>query len=49
MGKSRHVVMQVVRRSSGSATHHVEFLMDDIFAERLRQLRWAASTSSATS
>ena len=39
MGKSRHVVMQVVRRSSGSATHHVEFLMDDNFAERLRQLR----------
>jgi len=39
MSKSRHVVMQVVRRSSGSATHHVEFLMDDIFAERLRQLR----------
>jgi hypothetical protein len=39
MNKSRHVVMQVVRRSSGSATHHVEFVMDDIFAERLRQLR----------
>lgn len=39
MNKSRHVVMQVVRRSSGSATHHVEFQMDDIFAERLRQLR----------
>ncbi|SFP30053.1 hypothetical protein SAMN03159339_1544 [Variovorax sp. 770b2] len=31
--------MQVVKRSSGSATHHVEFLMDDNFAERLRQLR----------
>ena len=39
MSKSRHVVMQVVRRSSGSATHHVEFVVDDIFAERLRQLR----------
>ncbi len=39
MNKSRHVVMQVVKRSSGSATHHVEFLMDNIFAERLRQLR----------
>jgi len=39
MSKPRHVVMQVVKRSSGSATHHVEFLMDDNFAERLRQLR----------
>jgi len=39
MSKPRHVVMQVVKRSSGSATHHVEFLMDDTFAERLRQLR----------
>lgn len=39
MAKSRHVVIQVVKRSSGSATHHVEFLMDDNFAERLRQLR----------
>ncbi|WGT65568.1 hypothetical protein [Variovorax paradoxus] len=39
MNKSRHVVMQVVKRSSGSATHHVEFFMDNIFAERLRQLR----------
>jgi hypothetical protein len=39
MSKPRHVIMQVVKRSSGSATHHVEFLMDDNFAERLRQLR----------
>ena len=39
MNKTRHVVMQVVKRSSGSATHHVEFQMDDTFAERLRQLR----------
>jgi len=31
--------MQVLRRSSGSASHHVEFVMDDNFAERLRQLR----------
>ena len=30
--------MQVVKRSGG-ATHHVEFSMDDNFAERLRQLR----------
>ena len=30
--------MQVVKRSGGS-THHVEFVMDDIFAERLKQLR----------
>ena len=34
----RRVVMQVVKRSGG-ATHHVEFTMDDNFAERLRQLR----------
>jgi len=34
----RHIVMQVVKRSGG-ATHHVEFSMDDNFAERLRQLR----------
>jgi hypothetical protein len=34
----RHVIMQVVKRSGG-ATHHVEFSMDDNFAERLRQLR----------
>jgi hypothetical protein len=34
----RHVVMQVVKRSGG-AMHHVEFTMDDNFAERLRQLR----------
>ncbi|MFS2052172.1 hypothetical protein ACEN9J_07475 [Variovorax sp. Varisp41] len=39
MAKPRHVVMQVVKRSSGSASHHVEFVMDDNFAERLRQLR----------
>jgi hypothetical protein len=39
MAKPRAVIMQVVKRSSGSATHHVEFLMDDNFAERLRQLR----------
>jgi hypothetical protein len=39
MAKPRPVIMQVVKRSSGSATHHVEFLMDDNFAERLRQLR----------
>lgn len=38
MSRPRHVVMQVVRRASGS-THHVEFPMDDSFAERLRQLR----------
>ena len=34
----RHVVMQVVKRSGG-ATHHVDFTIDDNFAERLRQLR----------
>lgn len=39
MNKPRHVVMQVVKRSSGSATHHVEFLMDDNFVDRLKQLR----------
>jgi hypothetical protein len=38
MSSSRHVIMQVVKRSGG-ATHHVEFSMDDNFAERLRQLR----------
>jgi hypothetical protein len=38
MNKQRHVIMQVVK-NSGSATHHVEFIMDDTFAERLRQLR----------
>jgi hypothetical protein len=37
-GRPRHVVMQVVKRS-GEAAHHVEFSMDDNFAERLRQLR----------
>jgi len=34
----RHVVMQVVKRSGG-ATHHVEFIIDDNFSDRLRQLR----------
>ncbi|HEX2655134.1 MAG TPA: hypothetical protein VHN11_15980 [Xanthobacteraceae bacterium] len=38
MSQPRHVIMQVVKRSGGS-THHVEFSMDDNFAERLRQLR----------
>lgn len=38
MSQPRHVIMQVVKRSGG-ATHHVEFTMDDNFAERLRQLR----------
>lgn len=30
--------MQAVKRS-GEATHHVQFVLDDTFAERLRQLR----------
>jgi hypothetical protein len=34
----RHIIIQVVKRSGG-AMHHVEFIMDDNFAERLRQLR----------
>ena len=38
MSRQRHVIMQVVKRSGG-ATHHVEFCIDDNFAERLRQLR----------
>jgi hypothetical protein len=38
VSRHRHVIMQVVKRSGG-ATHHVEFSMDDNFAERLRQLR----------
>lgn len=38
MSRQRHVIMQVVKRSGGT-THHVEFVMDDNFAERLRQLR----------
>jgi hypothetical protein len=35
---TRHIVMQVVKRSGG-ASHHVEFAVDDHFVERLRQLR----------
>ncbi|MBU1359993.1 MAG: hypothetical protein KKC79_00145 [Gammaproteobacteria bacterium] len=38
MSQPRHVIMQVVMRSGG-ATHHVEFVIDANFAERLRQLR----------
>ena len=38
MSVPRRVVMQVVKRSGGT-THHVEFTVDDNFAERLRQLR----------
>ncbi len=38
MNHTRQVVMQVVKRS-GEAAHHVEFTLDDNFAERLRQLR----------
>ena len=38
MSRQRHVIMQVVKRSGGT-THHVEFVMDDNFAERLKQLR----------
>ena len=34
MSQLRHVIMQVVKRSGG-ATHHVEFCIDDNFAERL--------------
>lgn len=34
----RKVAMQVVKRS-GASTHHVEFTIDDNFADRLRQLR----------
>lgn len=38
MGQPRSIIMQVVKRSGGN-THHVEFFLDDNFAERLRQLR----------
>ena len=38
MSQPRQIIMQVVKRSGG-ATHHVEFSLDDNFAERLRQLR----------
>jgi hypothetical protein len=38
MSEPRRVVMQVVKRSGGT-THHVEFTVDENFAERLRQLR----------
>lgn len=38
MGKTRQVVMQVLTRS-GEEWNHVEFTLDDMFAERLRQLR----------
>lgn len=35
---TRQVVIQAVKRS-GEETHHVQFVLDDTFAERLRQLR----------
>ena len=38
MNLTRLVVMQVISRS-GDAAHHVEFTLDDAFAERLNQLR----------
>ncbi len=38
MSNTRQVIMQVVRRN-GEPAHHVEFTLDDNFAERLRQLR----------
>lgn len=38
VSKTRRVVMQVVQRA-GAASAHVEFTLDDNFAERLRQLR----------
>ncbi len=38
MSNTRQVVMQAVRRS-GEATHYVQLVLDDTFAERLRQLR----------
>lgn len=38
MSLTRLVVMQVISRS-GDAAHHVEFTLDDAFAERLNQLR----------
>lgn len=38
MSNPRQVIMQAVKRS-GEATHHVQFVLDDTFAERLRQLR----------
>lgn len=38
MGKTRQVVMQVISRT-GDLTNHVEFRLDDGFAERLHQLR----------
>ena len=48
MSQQRHVIMQVVKRSGG-ATHHVEFCMDDNFAERLRQLLGKSQTVCAPS
>ncbi|WP_051953994.1 hypothetical protein [Xenophilus azovorans] len=38
MAKTRQVIMQVLTRS-GEEWNHVEFTLDDHFAERLRQLR----------
>ncbi|MBN8746308.1 MAG: hypothetical protein J0I65_02205 [Variovorax sp.] len=38
MSKTRQVVMQVLTRA-GEEWNHVEFTLDDSFAERLRQLR----------
>ena len=38
MKNERRVIMQVVKRSGG-ATHHVRFVIDDSFIDRLRQLR----------
>ncbi|VWX63586.1 conserved hypothetical protein [Burkholderiales bacterium 8X] len=38
MSQARRVVMQVIKRTGGG-NHHVEFTLDDNFADRLRQLR----------
>ncbi|AMM26511.1 hypothetical protein AX767_20735 [Variovorax sp. PAMC 28711] len=38
VSNTRQIVMQVVKRN-GEPAHHVEFTLDDNFAERLRQLR----------
>lgn len=38
MNNARQVIMQVVKRSGG-ATHYVQFVVDDSFVDRLKQLR----------
>ncbi len=38
VSNTRQIIMQVVKRN-GEPAHHVEFTLDDNFAERLRQLR----------